>query len=29
LRNEYVKHQDLFEQMNRSTDEAWTLWNGN
>ena len=29
LRNEYVKHQDLFEQMNRQTDEAWTLWNGN
>jgi|TARA_B100001123_G_C14383796_1_gene659924 hypothetical protein len=22
LRNEYVKHQDLFEQMNRQTDEA-------
>ena len=29
FRNEYIKHQDLFEQMNRSTDEAWTLWNGN
>ena len=29
LRNEYVKHQDLFEQINRQTDEAWTLWNGN
>jgi len=22
FRNEYIKHQDLFEQMNRSTDEA-------
>jgi NADH-quinone oxidoreductase subunit J len=29
FRHEYIKHQDLFEQMNRSTDEAWTLWNGN
>jgi NADH:ubiquinone oxidoreductase subunit 6 (subunit J) len=29
FRHEYVKHQDLFEQMNRQTDEAWTLWNGN
>jgi hypothetical protein len=22
FRHEYIKHQDLFEQMNRQTDEA-------
>jgi len=28
FKHDYVKHQDLFTQMSRESDQAWTSWNG-
>ena len=28
FRHEYIKHQDLYEQVSKDSDDCWTLWDG-
>lgn len=28
FRHEYIKHQDLYQQMSLDSDDCWTLWDG-